>query len=109
MPRFLNKKALIISLISLILFILAGLAVYFLNQKQAAIPSAGEKKEETLAEKQVKELEELRNQAGVPSLTEEQKVSQLSDLEVLRKEANIKPLTPPAPPGTNPKTAGGIR
>ncbi len=87
-----NKKALIISLIVLPLFILAGLAVYFLSQKQAGIPSAGEK-EEALVEKQLKELEALRQEANAQLLTEEQKASQLSDLEALRKKANIKPLT----------------
>ena len=56
----LNKKILIISLVVLPIFVLAGLAIYLFNQKQAGItPSAGEK-EETLAEKQLKELEKSK-------------------------------------------------
>ncbi|MEK9135318.1 MAG: hypothetical protein AAB451_03435 [Patescibacteria group bacterium] len=87
-----NKKVLIISLIVLPVFILAGLAVYFLNQKQTVIPSAGEK-QEILAEKQLKELEALRQKTNIQPLTEEQKKSQQRELESLRKKANIKPLS----------------
>jgi|SRR3989344_2241832 len=94
MSKFLNKKAFIISLVGLPLLILAGLAVYFFNQKQMEItPSAEEKKQETLVEKQLKELEELRNEAGLQPLTEEQKQAQLKDLEALRKKAGVRSLT----------------
>jgi ABC-type lipoprotein release transport system permease subunit len=88
------KKPFLFIAISVILLIVSGLAVYFLKQKQAGIiPSAEEKKQETLAEKQLKELEELRNKASVQPLTEEQMLAQQKELEVLAKKAGIKPLT----------------
>ncbi|MFH1180807.1 MAG: hypothetical protein V1705_00165 [bacterium] len=80
-----TKKVLIISLIILPLFILAGLAFYFLNQiKTRIIPSAGEKKEETLAEKQIKELDELRQKANDQPLSQKQIQKQLEELDRLR-------------------------
>ena len=73
---------------------MAGLAVYFIFQKPN--PAAGPEtspKEETITEKQLKELGELRNKAGIQSLTEEQKQAQQKELEVLRKKSGLKPLT----------------
>src|SRR3989344_1957508 len=80
-----------------IAFLVLSLAVfvtYFLFQKSK--PAAGPEtspKEETITEKQLKELGELRNKAGIQSLTEEQKQAQQKELEVLRKKSGLKPLT----------------
>jgi len=73
---------------------LAGLAVYFIFQKPkpAAGPEASPK-EEILVEKQLSELEELRNEAGIQPLTQEQIRAQQKELEFLRKKAGVKPLT----------------
>jgi|SRR3989344_8655856 len=91
MLKFLNKRIFIIFLAGL-LSISAGLVFYFFNQKRVGIAPPGEKAE-TLAEKQLKELEELRNKAGIQSLTEEQILAQQKELEALRKKAGLKPLT----------------
>jgi len=91
----LSKKMIIFSAILLAVFSLAiGFTVYlfFQKSKPAAGPEASPK-QETLAEKQLRELEELRNKAGIQPLTEEQKQAQQKELEALRKKAGVKPLT----------------
>ena len=91
-----NQKILIFSGVSLLVFsLIIGFAVYlffFQKSKPAAGPGALPK-EETLAEKQLKELEELRNQAGIVPLTQEQIRTQQKELESLRKKSGVKPLT----------------
>lgn len=87
-----TKKLFIIFLV-VPFFILAVFIIYLFIRKQAITPSIEENKEETLAEKQLKELEELRQRANIQPLTEEQKQAQIKELEALRKKANVKPLT----------------
>ena len=95
MPKFLNPKIIIISLIVLPLFILAGPAVYFLNQKQLKIisPKAEESEQEKIISRQLKEIDELRQRINSQSLTEKEKKAQSKDLQVLSQQSGIKPLS----------------
>jgi len=95
MLKLLNKKIVILSVVLTVIAAL-GLVVFFsLRQKEKEIIQSETKQteQEILAEKQLKELEELRNKAGIQSLTEEQMLAQQKELESLRKKAGIKPLT----------------
>jgi len=91
-----TKKKIIILSGFLALSLLFGLVVFFsLRQKEREITPSETKQaeQETLVKKQLKELEELRNKAGIAPLTEEQMLAQQKELEALRKKAGLKPLS----------------
>ena len=50
-------------------------------------------KEQILTRQQLKELDVLREQAGIKPLTEEETEQQTKELETLRKQAGVKPLS----------------
>ena len=79
-----SKKIKIILMTAVAVFIL-GISVYFIFQflKQGKIPEP--QKEQTLVEKQLKELDELRAQAGSHPLSNEEIQKQLEELDEFRK------------------------
>ncbi len=79
--KFLNKKVLVISLIVLPLFILAVFSAILLQKQKAQTPVKSPK--EILIEKQLKELDELRQEVNGQPLSQKQIQKQLEELNKL--------------------------
>lgn len=79
------KLRILVVIVVVILIMAGGTVYYFSLQKQkSTAPAEQGGKEETLAEKQIKELGELRQKSGDQPLSQEQIQKQLEELEKLR-------------------------
>lgn len=88
----LDKKQSIVFILVIVFVLALALTIYFSYRKPKIIP--GEelmKKEKTLTEKQIEELEVLRQQAGEEHFTEKELEVQNKELEKLKKESNFQP------------------
>jgi len=85
-----NKKALIIGAVILSVF-LVFILVKFSLEKKSNKPEPLD--QETLLEKQTKELDELRKKSSLKPITEEETESQLKEIETLRQESGGKGLS----------------
>jgi len=80
-PDKFNKKQIIIGAAAILVLLIVGLIVYFNRKNRIEAPPAAP--QETLIEKQAKELDALNKQAGVKPLTEEELKKQAEELEEL--------------------------
>lgn len=94
MPIKLNKNSRIFLIVALVVVLILLITIIYFSVKiktEKETPLIPVQKEETLIEKQTRELEELRKQANAQPLTEEQIQEQTEELNALRKKS--KPLT----------------
>jgi uncharacterized protein HemX len=89
-----DKKSLIYLIIAAV-FASAIFAVvmYYISWTQLQTEKQPQAQEETLVQKQLKELDRLRQEAGATPPTEEQIAEQKEELDALRKDAKAKPAS----------------
>ena len=87
----LDKKQLIIFIFVPVFVLVLASAIYFIYQKQKIITEEETTKKEKIAiEKQMEELEALRQQAGEKIPTEKELEVQKKELEKLKNESNFQ-------------------
>lgn len=90
MARIGKKQVMVFALIIIIFALIA--AGYFVYQKYFS-EKEEVKKEKTVAEKQLEELDAIREQRGDATTTEEEAVAQIKELDTARKEAGVQKLS----------------
>lgn len=87
MPQFtldpVRKRYLYIIILIIVILVIVGLISYYAIKKEAEKPQVTE--EETIIEKQLRELTELREKANSQPLTEKEIKKQLEELNKLRQ------------------------
>lgn len=89
------KKPKNMIILGVLVLVLIGLVYYFVarNRPESPEPTPTSLTEEQRIQKQLAELDALRNQQGYQPMTEAQVNQQLKELDALRKKQGYKPLT----------------
>ena len=80
-----KKKILIISAITIAVLLISGLVYYFLNKKKGESPLFSPY-QDTLRDKQIREMDELRQKMGLKELSEQEIQQQAQEMDKLRQK-----------------------